>query len=125
MHVMDSRGARSDNVARYWQFAGKLEQALLTNAAMLVLRKGLAPCCFGPVLVEPQLVTPTTVFDAAPDPAVVPMSAGGAPKVANHGPPLEPPHISDPINVLFALLEDLKPCESLRSMISPLSRHAG
>jgi hypothetical protein len=43
----------------------------------------------------------------------------------SHGPPLDPPHIKDPMTVLLELAADLKPCESFRSISSPLSKQTG
>ena len=51
--------------------------------------------------------------------------SGRIPKLTSHGPPLDPPHISEPIRVLLASGTDLKPCESFLSMSCPLSRQAG
>ena len=62
---------------------------------------GLAPISLGALLTYPQLATPTTVLGVDSEPDVVPVSAGRLPKFTSHGPPLEPPHISDPMTVLL------------------------
>ena len=80
-----------------------------TNGTMFVLKNGLAPCCLTAVLVYPQLVVPTTMFGFGYVPGVVPVSAGRKPKFTSHGPPLEPPHMREPMIVLFAFALDLNP----------------
>lgn len=68
---------------------------------MLLPVKGLAPISFGPALSKPQLVTPMTTFASDDEPPVVPVSFGRTPKLTIQGPPLDPPHISEPMIVLF------------------------
>src|SRR3954451_5928039 len=98
---------------------------------MLLLVNGLAPWFLTAALVEPQLVTPTMTFGFGWVPlggAAVPPTAlrvGRVPKVSSHGPPLEPPHIKEPMIVFDELLPDTKPCESLRCIRLPWSRQRG
>ena len=80
----------------YEQAAGTAVQAELTRETMLLVVNGLAPCCLTDALVLPQLVTPMTTFGFAALPAVVPVNAGRTPKLASSGPPLDPPHMSEP-----------------------------
>src|SRR5262245_55851854 len=78
--------------------------AAFNSGTMLPLVKGAAPISLGPLLMSPQLVTPTTaLMKSAAVPAVVEVKVGRMPKLTSHGPPLEPPHISEPIIVLLEL----------------------
>src|SRR5216684_3415041 len=92
---------------------------------MLDDRNGLAPIHFTALLVEPQLVTPITWFGMGAEPTDVPVSVGWIPKLINHGPPLDPPHIRDPMMALSEYVGSIAPCASLRSMRPALSRQPG
>ena len=84
-------------------------QKNVTSTPILALVNGLAPCSLGALLIYPQLVTPTMRLGVDSEPAVVPVSVGRFPKLISHGPPLEPPHISDPMMVLLELGALTKP----------------
>ena len=80
----------------YEQAAGADAQAESTRGTMLLLTNRLAPCCLTDVSVKPQLVTPITTLGVEALPGVVPVNPGRTPKLASSGPPLEPPHMSEP-----------------------------
>jgi hypothetical protein len=84
-------------------------QALFTRGTTFEVVNGLAPMYLTASFVDPQLLTPTTWLGVAEAPDAVPVNVGRTPKFTIQLPPLDPPHIREPIIVLFAESDEITP----------------